>query len=285
MKLDEELKQNLVELVKQDKPIPLSYKNLLFPLEGRQAEYELIYGCKERKEDILADTWSVPFQIAKRFGEVKEGEWHNKLIFGDNLQALKFMMKDPEIKGNVRLVYIDPPFGTGELYDAKGAPAYSAALQGAAYLEFLRKRLILLEKLLANDGSIYVRIDYHFGHYIKVLMDEIFDKNNFQGEIVLNRFKKKSNVFTTTTESLFFYSKNPYPNFFFKSIQRPRQCTFCKSQLEPKWQWISSAGESKTPKYFVVDGKRILLYPPRGRHWTNSQEKIDELHKEGKIRI
>jgi site-specific DNA-methyltransferase (adenine-specific)/adenine-specific DNA-methyltransferase len=69
------------------------------------------------------------------------------LIFGDNLQALKFMMKDPGIKGKVKLINIDPPFGTGELYDAAGVPAYSAALQGAAFVEFLRKRLILLREL------------------------------------------------------------------------------------------------------------------------------------------
>lgn len=287
MELDSELKQELMNLIKEGKPLPLPFKGLLFPPDKKPKEYELVYGIKEREEDILAETMAVPFQPVKQFGKIKEEGWYNQLIFGDNLQVLKHIKKlqDEGRMEKIKLVFIDPPFGTGDIYDAKGAPAYSAALQGAEFLEFLRKRLVLLREILADDGSIYIRIDYHFGHYVKVLMDEIFDKNNFQGEIVLNRFKKKSGAFTTTTESLFFYSKSMYPNFLFNSIQRPRQCTFCKKELEPKWQWMSSAGESKNPKYFIVDGKRVLLYPPRGRHWTNSQEKIEELQKEGKIRI
>lgn len=285
MDLDHDLKEELLRLIKEGKPLPVSYKNLIFPPEKIPKEYELVFGIKEREEDILADTMSVPFQPVKRFGKVKEGEWHNQLIFGDNLQALKHIKKLQD-KGNmekIKLVFIDPPFGTGDIYDAKGVPAYSAALQGAEFLEFLRKRLILLKDILADNGSIYVRLDYHFGHYIKILMDEIFDKNNFQSELIINRFKKKSDAYTTTTESLFFYSKSP--NFIFNKIEKPRECTFCKQEIKPKWQWMTSAGESRLARYFLIDGKKVLLYPPRGRHWTNGQEKIDELYKENKIRI
>src|SRR3989344_6362513 len=160
MKLDTELRQQLLNLIKEGKDIPASFKNLLFPPEQKPKEYELVYGIKEREEDILAETMAVPFQPVKQFGKVKEGEWHNQLIFGDNLQALKHLKKlqDAEKLEKIKLIYIDPPFGTGDVYDAKGAPAYSAALQGAEYLEFLRKRLVLLKELLADDGSIYVRI-------------------------------------------------------------------------------------------------------------------------------
>ena len=93
-------------------------------------------------------------------------------------------MNAPEVKGKIRLIYIDPPFGTGDIYDARGeAPAYSAKLQGAKFIEFLRKRLVFLREILADDGSIYVRTDYHFGHYLKAVMDEIFGKNNFTRKI------------------------------------------------------------------------------------------------------
>lgn len=150
MELDEELREKLVELIQEGKPIPLEYKNLLFPPEEVQGEYELVYKGKKKKEDILADTMSVPFQAVKRFDNVKEGEWHSKLIFGDNLQALKHLMNDPDVydqktrQGKIKLIYIDPPFGTGDIYDAKGVPAYSAALRGAEYIESLRERLIFL---------------------------------------------------------------------------------------------------------------------------------------------
>ena len=145
-------------------------------------EIELRYGIKERKEDILTNTLSTPFQLIKQFGNIKQKKWNNKLIFADNLQALKYIKKLQEEKelDKIKLIYIDPPFGTGDVYDAQGAPAYSATLRGTRFIESLRKRLILLRELLSDDGSIYVRIDYHYGHYIKILMDEVFGKNYFR---------------------------------------------------------------------------------------------------------
>jgi len=283
MQIDTELKEKLLELIEQDKPIPATYKNLLFPPEEQSQEIEIIYGCKERKEDILADTMSVPFQVVKQFGKSKEGQWENKLIFGDNLQALKFMLKDPEIKGRVKLIYIDPPFGTGDLYDASGVPAYSAALQGAAFVEFLRKRLILLKELLDYDGSIYVRIDYHFGHYVKAILDEVFDKNNFRNEIVINRFRKRtfeSNVFDVGTDSIFFYTKGG--SYGLKKITKPRTCSFCGNQIEPEWRGMSSPGIRRPPERKIL-GK--IMLPPKGRHWTFKQERIKSMEAEGKIRI
>lgn len=286
MELDKELKEKLVELIQEERPIPLEYKNLLFPPEEVQGEYELVYKGKKKKEDILADTMSVPFQAVKKFGTVKEGEWHNKLIFGDNLQALKHLMNDPDIydqktrQGKIRLIYIDPPFGTGDIYDAKGAPAYSAALKGAEFIESLRERLIFLHELLAPDGSIYLRIDYHFGHYIKQIMDEIFGKNNFQNEIVVNRICKKgfgANRFPTATDSVFYYTKSN--NFIFKGFRKK-----LGKRREVRWHSMDSmTANGKTgPPRMILSEKR---YPPQRRVWTFSQERIYKMEKEGKIRL
>lgn len=87
MQLDEELKRQLSNLIKEGRDIPESFKNLLFPPKEEPKEIELKYGIKEREEDILADTMAMPFQPVKQFGNTKDGEWHNMLIFGDNLQA------------------------------------------------------------------------------------------------------------------------------------------------------------------------------------------------------
>lgn len=278
MQLDDDLRMELLNLIKEGKEIPETFKNILFPPKDESKEIELKYGIKEREEDILADTMAMPFQPVKQFGEVKEGQWHNKLIFGDNLQALKYLKKlqDEGKLEKIKLIYIDPPFGTGDIYDAKGAPAYSAALQGAEFVEFLRKRLVFLRELLANDGSIYVRIDYHFGHYVKVIMDEIFDKNNFQNDIIVNRIKKsdtRARRFNTATDSVFYYTLGS--NFIFNGFRKQLDI-----KKEERWHSMDSQGQGP-PR--VIFGK--LMHPPKGRHWTFNQEKIDEMIKEGEIRL
>jgi site-specific DNA-methyltransferase (adenine-specific)/adenine-specific DNA-methyltransferase len=229
--MNPQIRKQLIKILEEGKDIPASFREVLFPEEEKKMEYELVYGIKQREEDILADTWSVPFQPVKHFGDVKKDEWHNMLIFGDNLQALKHLLKLKEqgkLKNEdgtdgVRLIYIDPPFGTGDIYDARsGAPAYSAKLQGAAFIEFLRKRLIFLRELLADNGSIYVRIDYHFGHYIKVIMDEVFGKENFRNEFIVRRGSPKAGLIEqfekiktvgVAYDNLYWYSKRPETTF------------------------------------------------------------------------
>jgi len=221
MDLDEKLKQNLIDLIKEERPIPSHYKNLLFPPEKTPQEYELTYGCKERKEDVLADTLSVPFQAIKQIGNPKEGQWHNKLVFGDNLQALKFMLKNPEVKGKVRLIYIDPPFATGREFRSEEERAYQDMILGAEFLEFLRKRLILLREILADNGSIYVHLDWKKVHYMKVLMDEIFGEGNFVREIIwrigwVSGFKSVAENWVRNHDTLLFYAKDKSSMLFNK---------------------------------------------------------------------
>lgn len=321
MELDEELKEKLVESIREGKPIPLEYKNLLFPPEEVQGEYELVYKGKKKKEDILADTMSVPFQAVKKFGNVREGGWHNKLIFGDNLQALKHLMNDPDVydqktrQGKIRLIYIDPPFGTGDIYDAKGAPAYSAALRGAEYIESLRERLVFLHELLAPDGSIYLRIDYHFGHYIKAIMDEIFGKNNFRNELIINRTKRlksEGKKFYASTDSVFFYTKSDKYYFDHINIDEPYEIKLkVKKGCNPdnviknisdtvidcdikykkgkvflrnqKWVEMHASSEKLDNPARVFFEKKIK--PPRKRRWMWNQEPINEMIRKGFIRI
>lgn len=276
--MDKKTRKKIIKLLRERKNIPSSYKAKIFPEEQKPREYELVYKDKEREEDILADTMATPFQKIKELG-INDNKWVNKLIFGDNLQALKHLMKDPQVKGKVKLVYIDPPFGTGDIYDAKGAPAYSARLQGAKYLEFLRRRLIFLRELLAKDGSMYMRIDYHFGHYMKALMDEIFRKENFKNELVISRSeytKTAPRRFLTKTDSLFFYTKTG--NYQYSNLR--------KKLPDKKQVWrpfLHLPGESKTNKYRVIEGKKF--YPPKGRHWAFSQKNLDKAYSKGIAKI
>ncbi len=228
-KLTKQQKTEIIKKIKEDKPIPDEYQ-FLIPFETER-EYELTYAGKERKEDILADTLSVPFQPIKKFGEVKEGEWHNMLIFGDNLQALKHLLKlkdqgklrNPDGTNGVKLVYIDPPFATEqEFRGSKGEKAYQDKIAGAEFLEFLRKRLIFLKELLTDDGSIYLHLDWKKGHYVKVLMDELFQENNFRNEIIWHYFMggKSESFFSRKHDVIFFYTKSENYNFKIFTHQR-----------------------------------------------------------------
>jgi 16S rRNA G966 N2-methylase RsmD len=271
---------------------------LLFPDQNEQRvilkkEYELVYASKEREEDILADTMIVPLQKIKTFRNGQDGNgWTNMLIFGDNLQILKtllMMKQDGKLKNGdgtpgVRLIYIDPPFGTGDEYSVNnGTSAYSAKVMGAKYIEFLRKRLIFLREILSSDGSIYIRIDYHFGHYMKTILDEIFGIENLQNEIIINRFKRQLTEisrFNIATDSLFYYSKTN--NSIFNQQFKSRVCTFCGNETEPSWRGMSSPGLRNPPER-IIQGRELL--PPKGRHWTFTQNKIEIMTKEGRIRI
>ena len=176
----------LIDALKSGKEIPLEYKYAIFPT--KQKEYELVYAGKMRKEDVLADNEeakAVPLQVEKIFNGKKyplySKDWHNLLVFGDNLQILKTFYKneDPlvknKIKGKVKLIYIDPPFATEDDFRGNsGAKAYSDKTKGAEFVEFLRKRLIVAKEILSNDGTIWIHLDYRKAEYIKVLMDELF---------------------------------------------------------------------------------------------------------------
>ena len=107
-------------------------------------------------------------------------DWKNMLIQGDNRVVMSSLIKQGWT-GKINLVYIDPPFFTG-----KNFKTYRDTWSGgiASYLRYMYERLVLMRELLAENGSIYVHLDWHVGHYVKVMMDEIFGYENFVNEIV-----------------------------------------------------------------------------------------------------
>jgi DNA modification methylase len=271
-------KERIIELLDKGEDLPLDYKHLLFPPEKK--EYELVYAGKEREEDILADTMAVPLQPIKTF-DGNGNDWTNKLIFGDNLQILKSLQDDPEVKGQVKLIYIHPPFGTGDEYGSiNGEKAYTAKLKGTHFIEFFRKRILFLRDILADDGCIFVRLDYHFSHYFKVIMDEVL---LFRNEIIINRIHKRlRNLkrFNVSTECILFYSKNE--NFQFFNPEAPRKCNYCGAEKDSIWEDLTSPGLRNPPERIIL-GRNLL--PRRGRHFSYTQSKINKMENEGRIRL
>jgi site-specific DNA-methyltransferase (adenine-specific)/adenine-specific DNA-methyltransferase len=222
LNLSKEQKDYILKLIDDDQDLPEDFKYLLFPTA--QKEYELRYAGKMRKEDLLANedgVLPVPLQLEKIFnGDEHESYpdgWKNMIVFGDNLQFLKtiYENKDPlvkdKIKNKVKLIYIDPPFATSdEFQNRDGAKAYNDKKKGSEFIEFLRRRLLVAREILSDDGAIFVHLDQKMSHYIKVLMDEVFGKQNFRNEIVwfYPSGGDKTNYFQKKHDTILFYSKN-----------------------------------------------------------------------------
>ena len=179
-------------------------------------------------------------QAVKKLGK---RDWFNRLIYGDNLLAMQALLAGntitPSMRGKIDLIYIDPPFDSKADYRTKitlpGTTieqrptvieqfAYSDTWKDGtvSYLKMLIPRLILMREFLSEQGSIYVHIDWHVGHYVKVIMDEIFGKENFRNEIVWRRdspgkgAKGTSKQWSRENDSILFYGKSN--EIYFKQV-------------------------------------------------------------------
>lgn len=278
----------LIAKIESGEKLPPDFKEKLFPTI--QKEYELQYAGKMRKQDILANEDGVsplPLQIEKIYNNGQENlsnQWQNLIVFGDNLQFLKTCYENKDniikdkIKGKVKLIYIDPPFGTGDEYDGnRGQKAYSAKVKGADFVEFVRRRLIVAKEILASNGIIVIRQAFNFGHYIKIALDEIFGKENFINEVLIGRKREGAgsmNKFDVSNEVLFLYSKSS--DYKINDISAKRSLT------DIKWTSFLMA-EERNPKERIFFG--LTLLPPKGQHFSLIQAKCDKLVREHFLRL
>lgn len=208
-----------------------------------------------------------------------DNELDGWLIHSENYQALNAIL--PKFREKIQTIYIDPPFNLGVNADF----LYNVNYKNSTWATILENRISLASGLLKDTGNIFVRCDYNGNWIVRPLMDDIFGKDNFDSEIIINRFKKESKTFVITTEFLYFYFRNKTKGISkFSKVSQPRICSFCKREIEPEWIRFTSPGTGE-PLYFNKEGKRILIYPQKGRHWTNSQNELDKLQKEGRIRF
>ncbi len=288
-------RQHIIELLEQGQDLPLDYKHLLFPPERQ--EYELVYAGKEREEDILAETMAVPLQALRAFGDNGD-DWHNMLIFGDNLQAMKTLLQwkqegrlvNADGSRGVKLVYIDPPFATKQEFRGKqDEKAYQDKIAGAQFIEFLRKRLVLLKELLSRDGSIYVHLDWRKVHYLKVVLDEIFQEHSFCNEIIWKRQTAHGDVgqgakhLGRLHDTILLYTKGDsytwnqvfteysksYKRRFYRHIEQDTGRRFQLGDL------TAPGGAAKGNPYYEFLGVT--------RYWRFSEERMKQLYQEGRV--
>lgn len=283
MKLNKNDKKKIIELIEAGKPLPSVYKSKLFASDDTEfieatKNYKLVYKGKARKEDIIANTPSAPLQKVRSFNSDNafDDDWSNMLIFGDNLLALKAIYEDqqgPNIyktKNKIKLIYIDPPFATKQDFMKDREKAYRDKIIGAQFIEFLRKRLILLREILADNGSIYVHLDWKKGHYIKAIMDEVFGEHNFRNEIIwcYKTMQTTKTKLANKHETIFVYQKNDNPvyNILYEGYPESYMKRFKYEDESGKFMIRSSTGQgdlsledeaknpNKTYRQYISDG-------------------------------
>ena len=199
------------------------------------------------------------------------------------------------------MVYIDPPFATDNVFTVgdsrsntisnkkQGIIAYSDTLKGFEFLEFLRERLILLRELLSKRGSIYLHIDYKIGHYVKIIMDEVFGIENFRNDISRIKCNPKNfsrKAYGNEKDMILFYSKT-------KDIiwNEPRQ-EYKKEDITKLFDKVDSRGRRYTTVPVHAPGETVNgetgmpwrgKYPPKGRHWRVTPKELDALEAQGRI--
>lgn len=264
-------------------------------------DFELNWNSKITKVDRI----TLPFQkiedialtrsnigTLRQFNDRDEKtEWKNKLIWGDNKYVIASLL--PEFAGKVKLIYIDPPFFTGtdmsmkiEIGDQETVKEPSAIEQIAyrnmwkegpsSFFQYMYERLVLMKDLLDEDGTIWVRFDYHYSHYIKTILDEVF-KDGFVNDIIIGKKRDTAgseNKLETATESLFLYSKSGKYKLNKIPVKRPL--------ADIKWTSFLMA-EERNPRERVFLG--LTITPPKGQHFSLIQEKVDKLLKENYLRL
>ena len=200
-------------------------------------------------------------------------EIENSFTKKDNLLFLEELLKTHKEK--IKCIYIDPPFTTKRKFNnKKGEFAYEDTMDDENFLHFLEQRISIAYHLLSSDGFFFLHIDNKIGHYVKILLDQIFGKENFITDIITARIKKNdtnSNNFNESYDHLFLYrkSKNAVLNPLYK-----------ESDKKPYWHSLEASGQGEG-KYF--DG--VFIEPSKGNHWRWSQERINQEIKNGKLRI
>ena len=261
----------------------------------------LSYPEKEPEDRVLAAKPRASLRRVASFGSLRLDGWQNMLIFGDNLIALRLLCNSAEIRGKVRLVYIDPPFSTNQVYRGGGdrtatvsrsdsdRRAYEDLLVGGKYLEFLRKRLILLKALLSSDGSIYVHIGSKMGHYVKVLMDEVFGQDRFVNDIARVKCNPKNferRAYGNVKDMVLFYSKtdryvwnDPREEVTEEDVKR----LFPKVDANGRRYTTTPLHAPGETKNGPTGGVWRGISPPKGRHWRCSPDELERLEASGLI--
>lgn len=215
----------------------------------------------------------------------KDKDTKNMLIHGDNLLALKAL--EQEYSGKIKCIYIDPPYNTGSAFEH-----YDDNVEHSIWLSLMKERLIILKNLLSDNGSIWISIDADESHYLKVLCDEIFGRNNFIDEVVWQRAYSPINLKKTLSRShdtILVYAKNFDEKFRLNGLPRSGEALarYKNPDNDPRglWQsdnlWVGPRVESNVFEIITPSGRSI--FPPAGYSCRLSKERYNEFVADNRI--
>lgn len=247
---------------------------------------ELTWIGKEKRPKleprILLEDPSKSYHAKQRVTE--NDIFDNRLIFGDNLLALKAL--EQEFSGKVKCVFIDPPYNTGSAFTH-----YDDGLEHSIWLGLMRDRLEILKNLLSDDGSIWISIDDNEGHYLKVLCDEIFGRANFLSTVIWQKKyapKSDSKHFSTSHDFILVIAKD-INKFKLGRLAKTEKQTgrYTNRDNDPRGPWKASdvlRNEVRDYAIFPVrlpSGREVM--PPSGTSWRYTKEKFLELIADNRI--
>lgn len=251
---------------------------------------EIIFSNKETPKNIIKKAEkiknSIPF-IDNSF-----------ICKGDNFVVMARLLNN--YRGKIDLVYIDPPFNTEQVFSVSdtrvstisrpknGKVAYEDTMIKDEFLRFMYERLVLIHELLSDKGSLYVHIDIKMGHYLKVMLDEIFGEENYKNDITRIKSNPKNfdrNAYGNQKDMILFYSKTK--KIIWNDIRFPCSC----DELASRYTKIDKNGRRYTtiPLHAPGESNGITggawrgMLPPEGRHWRTDPAQFDKLDAAGLI--
>lgn len=239
-----------------------------------------------RDEDVRA-AGRVPYRLLEEVSSLSAGDsqTENLLVQGDNLDALKALL--PFYAGQVKCIYIDPPYNTRSAFEH-----YDDNLEHSQWLGMMWPRLELLRELLAEDGSIWVSIDDNEGHYLKVVMDEVFGRKNFITNVIWRKnYSPKSSArhFSEDHDHILVYARNAdiwVPNPMPRTEKQDK--AYKNPDGDPRGPWktsdLSARNFYSRGKYEIkTPSGRLIEGPPGGNYWRVSEENFWKLDADNRI--
>lgn len=282
---------------------------------------ERINESRATREALKTGVQATLFDVYEgKEGDTFERGWRNKLIWGDNLLVIGSLLE--RLSGKIEMIYIDPPFATGADFSFRTEIGESSlevdkdpsAIEEKAYrdtwgrgldsyLQMIYERLLLMRDLLASDGSIYVHIDPNLEAHLKLILDEVFGRENFINQIVWKRSPGKSGAFGGISqygrihEIVLYYAKSnswiwnqqfvPYDEQYAEGFYK---YTEPKSGRRFQLDNLTAAGSRRggSGRALIINGETVR--PPAGRHWAlglqpreTVQDALNRLGREGRI--